>query len=160
MYGLPWSKGSAWDRTSGVGQQIAALEAVQSNLITQSKAPVTNAPGGTSKGDPTGGIDEPSAQNPNDIGPATAGDKAGGGDSNGRVYCLYYWGLDVVKSAGWEGLMRYSWVGCGLVRESGEAFGIKDIREFVHRLVDMVLGNEHVFTNIGFVGHKPISKCE
>jgi hypothetical protein len=59
-----------------------------------------------------------------------------------------------------EGLIRYSWVGCGLVGESGEAFGIKDIREFVYRLVDMVPGNEHVFTNIGFVEHKPISKCE
>jgi len=53
--------------------------------------------------------------------------------------------------------MRYSWVGCGLVGESGEAFGIKDIREFVYRLVNM---DECVFTNIGFVEHKPISKCE
>lgn len=79
MCGLSWSKGANWDGTSGVGQQMAALEAIQSNLITEARAPVTNSSGGTSQGNPTAGIDDPSAQNPNSIGPATAGDKAGAG---------------------------------------------------------------------------------
>lgn len=93
MCGLSWSKGAAWDGTSGVGQQMAALEAVQSNLILEAKAPVTNSTGGTSQGDPSAGIDDPSAQNPNSIGPATAGGKAGAGILTAVVICAIVGGL-------------------------------------------------------------------
>ena len=79
MCGLSWSKGADWDGTSGVGQEMAALEAIQSNLITQSRAPLTNTTGGTSQGDPTAGINDPSAQNPTAMTPATTSDKAGAG---------------------------------------------------------------------------------
>jgi mannan endo-1,6-alpha-mannosidase len=79
MCGLSWSKGANWDGTSGVGQQMAALEVVQSNLILEAASPLTNSTGGTSKGDPTAGIDDPSAQDPTAIKAAKTSDKAGAG---------------------------------------------------------------------------------
>jgi mannan endo-1,6-alpha-mannosidase len=77
MCGLSWSKGATWDGTSGVGQQMAALEVVQSNLIGQSRAPYTTKTGGTSKGDPSAGSH--SITNPDLTAPATTGDRAGAG---------------------------------------------------------------------------------
>ena len=93
MCGLSWSKGAAWDGTSGVGQQMAALEAVQSNLIVEAKDPLTNASGGTSQGDPNAGINNPSAKNPNSQGPATTGDKAGAGILTALVIAVTIGGL-------------------------------------------------------------------
>lgn len=49
--GTQWNLG-AWDSTYGVGQQMSALEVIQSNLITQVKGPVSNSTGGTSQGNP------------------------------------------------------------------------------------------------------------
>ncbi|TAQ89669.1 hypothetical protein B7494_g2015 [Chlorociboria aeruginascens] len=49
MCGLKWINGSVWDGSSGVGQQLAALEVIQSNLIRQVQSPVTNSTGGTSE---------------------------------------------------------------------------------------------------------------
>jgi mannan endo-1,6-alpha-mannosidase len=77
MCGLSWSKGEEWDGTSGVGQQMAALEVIQSNLIQQAKAPLTSSTGGTSQGDPNAGTGEP--QYPTMFGPATTGDRVGAG---------------------------------------------------------------------------------
>ena len=50
MCGMKWTQGSQWDGTQGVGQQMAALEVIQANLIQGVGAPVTNNTGGTSKG--------------------------------------------------------------------------------------------------------------
>lgn len=75
--GLKWTNGAAWDGSYGVGQQMAALEVIQSNLIQQVAGPVTNTTGGTSKGNPNAGS-KPAA----DIlapGPATTTDKGGAG---------------------------------------------------------------------------------
>lgn len=44
---------TVWDGAYGVGQQMSALEAIQSNLITQVSGPVTNNTGGTSQGNPS-----------------------------------------------------------------------------------------------------------
>lgn len=77
MCGLSWSKGSTWDGTSGVGQQMAALEAVTSNLIGQSRDPVTNSSGGTSQGNNNAGLNDPAAENPISSNPPTTGDKVG-----------------------------------------------------------------------------------
>jgi len=52
MCGTKWYTGG-WDGSFGVGQQMSALEVIQSNLITQVQGPVTNNTGGTSKGDPS-----------------------------------------------------------------------------------------------------------
>lgn len=54
--GLSWSKRGNWDGTQGVGQQMGALEVVQSLLIKQAKPVLTNTTGGTSAGDPNAGV--------------------------------------------------------------------------------------------------------
>jgi mannan endo-1,6-alpha-mannosidase len=76
MCGISWSKGAAWDGTMGVGQQMSAMEVIQSNLIQQVKAPVTNNTGGTSLGNPSAGTN-PNPLYPDD--PPTAASKAGAG---------------------------------------------------------------------------------
>jgi mannan endo-1,6-alpha-mannosidase len=78
LCGLSWYKKGNWDGTKGVGQQMAALEVVQSNLITQVAAPFTNKTGGTSVGDPGAGTQSP--LNPADyVVPPTTADRAGAG---------------------------------------------------------------------------------
>ncbi|KAK2855592.1 hypothetical protein FQN49_005043 [Arthroderma sp. PD_2] len=49
--GLKWTTGK-FDGSTGVGEQMAAMEVFQSNLIRKATPPVTNSTGGTSKGDP------------------------------------------------------------------------------------------------------------
>ena len=93
MCGLSWYKGADWDGTSGVGQQMAALEVIQSNLISQAIAPLTNSTGGTSQGDPTAGINDPSAQDPMAAKPATKSDKVGAGILTTVVVCAVVGGL-------------------------------------------------------------------
>lgn len=56
--GLKWSQWEAWDGTDGIGQQMAALEVLQGNLIHEVKGPVTEVDGGTSEGNPSAGSDK------------------------------------------------------------------------------------------------------
>ena len=75
--GLRWTQRAQYDGAAGVGEQMSALEVIQSNLISKVAGPVTNATGGTSKGDynaGTGGSDNPFA-----FDSITTGDKAGAG---------------------------------------------------------------------------------
>lgn len=53
--GLKWTMGTDWDGSFGVGQEMAALEVIQSNLIQQARGPVTNTTGGTSIGNSAAG---------------------------------------------------------------------------------------------------------
>ena len=55
MCGLRWTEHGKWDGTTGVGQQMAAMELVLANMIQRVAAPVTNHTGGTSMGDPGAG---------------------------------------------------------------------------------------------------------
>ncbi|KAJ4416574.1 hypothetical protein N0V85_002236 [Neurospora sp. IMI 360204] len=55
MCGLKWTEHGKWDGTTGVGQQMAAMELVLANMIQHVTAPVTNHTGGTSAGDPGAG---------------------------------------------------------------------------------------------------------
>lgn len=55
--GTKWNIGK-WDGTYGVGQQMNALEVIQSNLIQKVVGPVGNSSGGTSQGDPSAGTGE------------------------------------------------------------------------------------------------------
>lgn len=51
MCGLRWANNSGeWDGTTGVGQQMAAMEIVLGTMIQNTGAPVTNSSGGTSPG--------------------------------------------------------------------------------------------------------------
>jgi hypothetical protein len=75
--GTKWTTGS-WDNTWGVGQQMNALEVIQGLLIDSVPGPVSDATGGTSKGNPsagTGGDTSPGAPQ----GQITTGDRAGAG---------------------------------------------------------------------------------
>lgn len=46
---------TGWDGQYGVGEQMSALEVIQSNLVAQARGPLSGATGGTSKGDPSAG---------------------------------------------------------------------------------------------------------
>ncbi|KAI1973868.1 hypothetical protein LOZ53_003214 [Ophidiomyces ophidiicola] len=75
MCGLKWTIGG-FDGSTGVGEQMAALEIIQSNLISKVKPPYTEKSGGTSKGDPSaGGTSRDSSSR--DLSPITAADRAG-----------------------------------------------------------------------------------
>lgn len=52
--GTKWTQ-TGWDGTFGVGQQMSALEVIQSNLIKKVSGPVSNSTGGTSQGNPSAG---------------------------------------------------------------------------------------------------------
>lgn len=77
MCGQKWYTGQ-FDGSTGVGEQMSALEVVQSNLISYVDGPVTNTIGGMSPGNPfagQGGDPDP-ASNPQRI---TTGDRVGAG---------------------------------------------------------------------------------
>lgn len=54
LCGHKWTQAS-FDGDNGVGEQMCALEVVQSLLIESSASPFTNQTGGTSQGDPNAG---------------------------------------------------------------------------------------------------------
>jgi mannan endo-1,6-alpha-mannosidase len=97
MCGLSWSAGATWDGTSGVGQQMAAMEVIQSNLIQQSKAPVTVNTGGSSKGDPNAGDGDMTT--PGGVKPITTADRAGAGILTALVAAIVLSGLAWVSMA-------------------------------------------------------------
>lgn len=80
--GRTWSS-TTWDGKYGVGEEMSALSAIQSVLITKVRAPVTADKGGTSKGDASAGSQGDNPQTA--VLPSgytskiTAGDKAGAG---------------------------------------------------------------------------------
>ncbi|KAL1970207.1 hypothetical protein VTN77DRAFT_5367 [Rasamsonia byssochlamydoides] len=53
--GLRWIDGAQYDGSTGVGEQMSAMEIFQANLIDTVHGPVTNNTGGTSKGDDNAG---------------------------------------------------------------------------------------------------------
>lgn len=59
MCGLKWTDHGRWDGSTGVGQQMAALEVVLANMIQDVRSPVANGSGGTSLGNAAaGGADD------------------------------------------------------------------------------------------------------
>ena len=95
--GTKWTTGT-WDGTTGVGQQMCALEVVQTNLAFMGakdassgpsssgggaggggKGPLTSSTGGTSQGDAGAGTTAQTWSGGTPMGPPTTGDKAGAG---------------------------------------------------------------------------------
>lgn len=76
--GLRWTEGTKYDGTTGVGEQMAALEAIQNVLIKNLDPPVTLKTGGTSKGDPNAGGTPDETFHPT-WKVITTGDRAGAG---------------------------------------------------------------------------------
>ena len=77
--GLKWTDGAKWDGSTGVGEQMAAMEVFLANLITKVDGPVTNSTGGTSKGDPSAGSGGTSRQPALQQGAVTNKDRVGAG---------------------------------------------------------------------------------
>lgn len=67
----------SYDGLYGLGQQMSALSVVQSMLIDEAPALVTNSTGGTSQGNVNAGSQSSSSSEV--ITPATSGDRAGAG---------------------------------------------------------------------------------
>lgn len=95
MCGFKWANNSgAWDGTTGVGQQMDAMEVVLGNMIQEASAPVTNTTGGTSAGNSDAG----SGAGPDDgrasgMGTIGAGDRAGAAILTIIVLCGFLTGL-------------------------------------------------------------------
>ncbi|KAF2190508.1 glycoside hydrolase family 76 protein [Zopfia rhizophila CBS 207.26] len=75
--GLKWTQNGQNDGSFGVGEQMAALEVIQSQLLDQVAGPVGEKSGGTSKGNPSAGSQ--SEDKPISFNSITTGDKAGAG---------------------------------------------------------------------------------
>ncbi|KAF1852129.1 glycoside hydrolase family 76 protein [Cucurbitaria berberidis CBS 394.84] len=73
--GLRWTNNGVNDGSFGVGEQMAALEVVQSLLYPQAPGPATAKAGGISTSDPNAGSNVPAT--PITFNPVTTGDKAG-----------------------------------------------------------------------------------
>ncbi|KAF2083359.1 glycoside hydrolase family 76 protein [Saccharata proteae CBS 121410] len=78
MCGLQWTTNGVFDGSTGVGEQMAALEVMGTALIATVAGPVTNNTGGTSQGDPNAGSSD-NAHTPIAYDPISTGDKAGAG---------------------------------------------------------------------------------
>ncbi|KAF8472572.1 glycosyl hydrolase family 76-domain-containing protein [Kalaharituber pfeilii] len=76
---LKWAKDDWRAEYTGLGEQMAALEVIQSNLINTVVPPVTADKGGTSKGDPTAGTDEDKLVQPLNLSPIKTRDRVGAG---------------------------------------------------------------------------------
>ncbi|CZS99214.1 related to mannan endo-1,6-alpha-mannosidase DCW1 precursor [Rhynchosporium graminicola] len=58
LCGIKWWLNGTWDGSNGPGQQMCALEVIQSTLIRHVGAPVTAGGGGTSVGNPDAGFNQ------------------------------------------------------------------------------------------------------
>ncbi|PHH93011.1 hypothetical protein CDD83_2500 [Cordyceps sp. RAO-2017] len=78
MCGLKWNQ-DRYDGSTGVGQQMAAMEVTLSCMVKERAAPVTEHSGGTSKGSPGAGGDDIGREHPAgpSYRPITAADRAG-----------------------------------------------------------------------------------
>jgi len=85
--GFKWIDNATWDGTSGVGQQMAALEVIQSNLITEATDLVTNSTGGTSVGNSAAGSGSATTTDDLTTVVVTTGDKAGAGILTAVTIC-------------------------------------------------------------------------
>lgn len=78
--GYHWTT-KVWDGSTGVGQQMSALAAIQANMLTVDNlfAPLTIDTGATSKGDASAGTGVGTTGNPLLTRKITTGDRAGAG---------------------------------------------------------------------------------
>lgn len=95
MCGLKWSE-EKYDGSTGVGQQMAALEVTLSCMIKERDPILTSDTGGTSEGDPTAGGNDIGRTEPpptRNFGPVTAGQKAGAAILTALIICSMLAGM-------------------------------------------------------------------
>ncbi|GLA17039.1 hydrolase 76 protein [Aspergillus niger] len=86
--GMQWTTGT-YDGTVGVGQQMAALEVVQANLLQANPGPLTHTTGGSSQGNSAAGTQaSDSSRDPSELRPITTSDRIGAGVVTGVTACL------------------------------------------------------------------------
>jgi mannan endo-1,6-alpha-mannosidase len=85
--GLKWTQNKTWDGTYGVGQQIAALQVIQANLIENATELVTSSTGGTNIGNSAAGVGSPTTISDLTNFVVTTRDKAGAGILTIAVLC-------------------------------------------------------------------------
>jgi mannan endo-1,6-alpha-mannosidase len=100
--GLKWYLNGTWDGTSGVGQQMAAMEVILGTLIKQTQAPLTNTTGGTSLSNPTAGYNASSVPPGAVITPATKADKVGAWLLTAIIILATVWACWFLWSPAWE----------------------------------------------------------
>lgn len=77
--GLVWTDRANYKSTTGIGEQMAALEIFKANLVHTAKAPVTGKTGGTSKGNSGSGSGNGAVEDDIRTRAISTGDKAGAG---------------------------------------------------------------------------------
>lgn len=93
--GVKWTE-DAYDSDTGVGQQMCALEVVQSMLINEVSGPVTNTTGGTSTGDSSAGTSSSSSS-----GSTASTSTISTGDKVGAGFLTTFVLIGVVGGAAW-----------------------------------------------------------
>lgn len=88
MCGLKWHDDGKWDGSTGLGQQMAAVQVSLANLIEKSADPVTLSTGGTSDGNPAAGGNDIGRVTTTQWGPMSTSDKAGAGIVTAVIMCL------------------------------------------------------------------------
>ncbi|PWY76032.1 glycosyl hydrolase [Aspergillus sclerotioniger CBS 115572] len=86
--GMQWTTGT-YDGTIGVGQQMAALEAVQANLVQSNTGPLSYDTGASSKGDGAAGTEtSDQSKDPSQLREITASDQMGASVATAAVVGL------------------------------------------------------------------------
>ncbi|KAL4950520.1 glycosyl hydrolase family 76-domain-containing protein [Aspergillus filifer] len=76
---LKWTEQRYTESPEDVGLQLAALEVIQSTLVTKVEPPVSQEHGGTSQGNPAGGSEPPQPSPASVVRKVTTADRAGAG---------------------------------------------------------------------------------
>ena len=100
--GLKWYLNGTWDGSSGVGQQMAAMEVILGTLIKQTNPPLTNNTGGTSVSNPTAGYNASSTPSGVIITPARKADRAGAWFLTAVILAVSGWTCWFMWSTAWE----------------------------------------------------------
>ena len=103
--GLKWYLNGTWDGTSGVGQQMAALEVVLGTLVQEAnpaQKPVTNSTGGTSQGNPNAGYNASSVPPGEQVAPATQKDRGAAWFLTVFVSLIALWTWWFMSGTAWE----------------------------------------------------------
>ncbi len=100
--GLKWYLNGTWDGTTGVGQQMAALEVVLGTMVGYVTPAVTNSTGGTSPSNPTAGYNSSDIPPGEQVNPPSKADRAGAWFLTAffSLAALYMWWF--MNTSSWE----------------------------------------------------------
>ncbi|KAM7205591.1 Glycosyl hydrolase family 76 domain containing protein [Rhypophila sp. PSN 637] len=149
MCGLKWTTPGSYDGFSGVGQQMAVMQVVLSNLIPSSADPLTTQTGGTSVGDPAAGGQDISRLDPfttlDFLAPVTTSARAGAAVITALMILFLIGGcLFMLVDEQNEKTLWQMFLGLGTATKPG---GWRD--------TDQIKGSD----TLGGLGHEPLIGC-